>query len=228
MATKESTLEVLSTTVKAILSTNAPGAAVVSVINDFQAKQMKAHFDELCDKLQEEIKYLDNKVDSHYEHPEYNDNIKEYIYTLVEKIVKERTETKRNAYRHILLNSSLTKMSDYELDIGDKVVKILDQLTATEIMVLYNLKDVFYNDFTSQTITKQIVYSVREKVHLDPIQFVSIAKSLEHNYLVENLSEHCIENVIIGNVSNSNKKFLTDLGEQLVKFILLDGKLDLP
>ena len=228
MATIKPTLEVLTTTVKALASRSKTGAAIVSVINDFQAKRMKEHFDELCTNLEKEIKFLENTVNSHYEHPEYNDNIREYIYSVIDKIIKERTETKRNAYRHVLLNSTLTKMSDYDLDLSEKVIKIIEQLTRTEIIVLYNLKDItFLDNHLDGTETKNTIESVIKKSKLTKDEFVSIAKSLEQNYLVEHLSARCGDNGGFLQQITKRRKFLTDLGETMVNYILIDGKLNL-
>lgn len=209
---------------KAVIASTTPvGAFLVSLWNDSASKFQQERKDELNKEIEEFKQKLENIIsqeklkDKHFY---------EYIQSAMEKMIQERTKEKRIAYRCCILNCASTKMSDYDYDIAEMILKKIDAITRTELIVLYLIKDQVYINPAKEDEIKTFVENICNKVGVNKEQLRSLVKHLESENLVESLSE------IIGMISyetpffqpslvtNTVHKYITDLGEQLISYIV--------
>ena len=119
---------------KAAASTNPIGTFFVSIWNDYDNKFRDERIQEISEELTELHNILEKKISQ--------DKIKDsqfyfFVREVLFKYSHENTKENRKAYRCCILNCTLAPMSNYSYDIYEKTVKILDSITRTELIVLY-------------------------------------------------------------------------------------------
>ena len=205
---------------KACLSLNPITGFFSSIWNDYDNKFR----DERIKKLNNEL----NEIKESLEKLITTDKIKDcqfyfFVEEALNKFVHERTKEKRYAYRCCILNCATFKMSDYDYDMADKILKILDSITRTELIVLYIFKDIkaIQHAHSHNDQCFKLINEICEQTHLSEDQLYSVTKSLESNYLLEKFSALIgRKKGVVGIVDFSGNKYITELGEQLLKYII--------
>ena len=112
------------------------GGSIASLIGDYQAKRKHERLEHFFNSLQVDLNNLQEKINNEFIS---TDDFLDVFEETSKKIVNERTEEKRLAFKNILLNAIISK--DITYDRVEEFLRLLERLRPDHILFLSIFND---------------------------------------------------------------------------------------
>ena len=159
---KENTFIVTKSFFKSLLSSFPVGSTAVEIYNEFQSRQVERkikRLEEFYSSLDAKITSVEDRVNKEFLSKE---DFQDVFEEATRYVVRERKEEKRNYFKNILVNSILSKVSDY--DKTERYFRLLDNLTELELTILAVLDNPDLYNMRNGMIIKDPVHNAYQTI----------------------------------------------------------------